>query len=192
MLHRVFAVAITLLVAPSASAVTLNVSGGQLFGASGVIVDGIPYDVQFLEGTCIDLYNGCETSDFTFQTEEAAEAASQALIDQVLLDGPQGAFDTNPGLTNGVDSGAGFGQIHTPYVANQFNAAVIFVFNDDITTNAGPPPPGDFFSTFSRPRDNTDLYAVWSETVVPEPSTGLLMCLGLVAFAGQRRSRGRS
>jgi len=188
--HRVFAVAITLLVAPSASAVTLNVSGGQLFGASGVIVDGIAYDVQFLEGTCIDLYDGCE--DFTFQTAAAAEAASQALIDQVFLDGPQGAFDTNPGLTNGIDSGAGSGSIYTPYVAGQFTVAVIFAFNDDITTNAGPPPPGDFAASHQRPLQAIDSYAVWSETAVPEPSTGLLMCLGLVAFAGQRRSRGRS
>lgn len=40
-----------LLVASGASAATLNVVGGQLLGASGVIVDGSSYDVTFLDGT---------------------------------------------------------------------------------------------------------------------------------------------
>lgn len=40
-----------LLVASGASAATLNVVGGQLLGASGVIVDGSSYDVAFLDGT---------------------------------------------------------------------------------------------------------------------------------------------
>jgi hypothetical protein len=49
-------------------------------GASDVLVDGSLYDVQFLDGTCIDLYDGCdEVSDFTFQTSASAVLASQAL-----------------------------------------------------------------------------------------------------------------
>ena len=48
-----FAFVLVLVAASSAGAATLNVSGGQLLGASGVIVDGISYDVEFLDGTCI-------------------------------------------------------------------------------------------------------------------------------------------
>jgi hypothetical protein len=85
------------LVASGAQAATLNVVDGQLMGASGVNVDGNLYDVQFLDGTCIGLYNGCdEISDFTFQTEASALLASQALLDQVFLDSPEGMFDSNP------------------------------------------------------------------------------------------------
>ncbi|MAG92484.1 MAG: hypothetical protein CMJ48_01855 [Planctomycetaceae bacterium] len=90
------------LMAGGAQAATLNVVGGQLMGASNVLVDGSLYDVQFLDGSCIDLYNGCDDlSDFTFQTEASATLASQALLDQVFLDGVDGLFDADPALTNG-------------------------------------------------------------------------------------------
>jgi hypothetical protein len=57
------------LVASGAQAATHNVVGGQLHGASDVLVDGNLYDVQFLDGNCIHLYNGCDdVSGFTFQT----------------------------------------------------------------------------------------------------------------------------
>ena len=92
-----------LLAASSASAATLNVVGGQLLGASGVDVDGTLYDVEFLDGTCVELYSGCDmASDFTFTTQADAELASQALLDQVFLDGVD-LFDTVPGTTNGCD-----------------------------------------------------------------------------------------
>ena len=55
----------------TASAATLNVVGGQLMGASGVDVGGILYDVEFLDGTCIDLFSGCdESADFDFPMGE--------------------------------------------------------------------------------------------------------------------------
>ena len=74
------------LMSAGAGAATLNVVGGQLVGASGVDVDGTLYDVEFVDGTCVDLFNGCdESSDFMFTTEAAALMASQALLDQVLI-----------------------------------------------------------------------------------------------------------
>ena len=100
---RKFVLAVGLvLMASSAQAATLNVVGGELLGASGVIVDGSLYDVEFADGTCIALYDGCdETSDFTFTDLASAVLASQALLDQVFLDGPSGNFDTQPALTTG-------------------------------------------------------------------------------------------
>ena len=98
--------AVLVLMASGAQAATLNVIGGQLMGASDVLVDGSLYDVQFLDGTCIDLYNGCdEASDFTFQTFAASLLASQALLDQVFLDGVSGLFDSVPNLTAGCNTG---------------------------------------------------------------------------------------
>jgi hypothetical protein len=90
------------LMAGGAQAATLNVVGGQLMGASDVLVDGSLYDVQFLDGTCIDLYNGCdESSDFTFQTWASATLAGQALLDQVFLDWSAWLFFPNSGSLNG-------------------------------------------------------------------------------------------
>ncbi len=104
-----------LLISSSASAATLNVVGGQLLGASGVIVDGSSYNVAFLDGTCIALYSGCDdVSDFTFQTSADAVLASQALLDQVFLDGAN-LFDTEPGLTNGCAPGVTLCGVFTPY-----------------------------------------------------------------------------
>jgi hypothetical protein len=76
-------------------------SAGQLTGASGVDVNGTLYDVMFMDGTCIDNFNGCDSlSDFTFD-QTGAGIAAQALLDQVFLDVASGDFDSVPTLTNG-------------------------------------------------------------------------------------------
>ncbi len=81
---------------------TQVVVGGLLRGATGVNVGGTFYDVQFVEGTCIDLYDGCDDlSDFTFTTLAGALLAAQALQDQVVLDSVEGNFDSVPNLTAG-------------------------------------------------------------------------------------------
>ena len=83
-----------------AFAATLDVVGGQLLGASNVNVGGTLYNVQFIDGTCVALFNGCnEASDFTFTEPVSALSAAQALLDQVFLDGPSGSFDSIPYLT---------------------------------------------------------------------------------------------
>jgi len=123
---RKFILAVVLvLVASSAQAATLNVVGGQLLGASDVLVDGSLYNVEFLDGTCIDLYSGCDdVSDFTFQTQAAALLAAQALLDQVFLDGAD-LFDTNPELTFGcVDTG--LCEAGTPYVFDVFGDVAVY------------------------------------------------------------------
>ena len=99
---RKFVLAVGLvLMAGSAQAATLNVVGGQLMGASNVLVDGNLYDVQFLDGTCIDLYNGCdEASDFTFQTQASAVLASQALLDQLAKPAAKCRDSLQPRMNN--------------------------------------------------------------------------------------------
>ncbi len=75
---------------------------GKLKGALGVNVDGVLYDVEFVEGSCIDIYAGCDdASDFPFASLATALLAGQALQDQVILDGGAGNFDTTPNLTFG-------------------------------------------------------------------------------------------
>jgi hypothetical protein len=172
-----------LLAASTASAATLNVSGGQLLGASGVIVDGSSYDVAFLDGTCIALYSGCDAvSDFAFQSLSTASLASVALLDQVFQDGAN-LFDSDPELTVGCTSLAQC-QVRTPYGLTSGLVLVV------ITVNREPPlNDGRFSASFPRGQDLTggplEVYAVW--TPVPEPGTATLMGLGLIALSVRNR-----
>ena len=67
-------------------AVVLDFDGsGNVTGAQDVDVNGTYHDVQFEDGTCVTLFNGCtSTSDFPFHDLTDATAAAQALLDQVL------------------------------------------------------------------------------------------------------------
>ena len=76
------------LMAGGAQAATLNAAAGQLHETFGVDIGGMPHDVDFVDGTCIDLSNGCGlTSDSVFTTWPDATSASQALVDYALVDG---------------------------------------------------------------------------------------------------------
>jgi hypothetical protein len=193
---RKFVLAVGLvLMASGAQAATLNVIGGQLMGASGVDVGGTLYDVQFLAGTCIDLYKGCdEGSDFTFQTEASAVLASGALLDQVFLDGPLGTFDSDATLTNGCNN-ISLCVIYTPFRLDVFDPEGLFTFSA-VNQSSGNVDFLDYLdSTPSRSQDLTFAgqghagYAVWeAQASVPESSTALLLSLGLVGLAARRRS----
>ena len=137
-MRKVLLGAVLILMASGAQAATLNVIDGILHGASDVLVGGSLYDVQFLDGTCIDLFNGCdETSDFTFQTQASALLAAQALLDQVFLDGPQGQFDSSPTLTNGCDVSP-----CVSFIPYNFDALTPLLFYKAEAVNSSPPPGG--------------------------------------------------
>jgi hypothetical protein len=180
---------VLLLASSSASAATLNVSGGQLLGASGVDVGGAFYNVEFLDGTCIDLYNGCDSlSDFTFQTIDDANLASQALLDQVFVDGT-GLFDTDPALTFGCNN-SGSCRTRTSYGLSVVESALVFSIR---AINTDPSwPGGDIVQDggaigtgYNTATNDAVVWAVW--TPVPEPGTALLLSLGLLGLSARKR-----
>jgi hypothetical protein len=159
----------------------LQVNGsGILTGANGVTVGNSLYNVQFKDGSCNSLFNGCSNASFAFHNLTDANLASQSLLNQVLLDGASGLFDTHPELTSGCTLTT-VCLIQTPY---NFTSVVFF-------SDAGnwPTDAQDTFAGGASTMATNDLttntfttYAVWTQ--IPEPSALALFGAGLLTLAG--------
>src|SRR5262245_61695198 len=87
----------------------LLIETGVVTGASALNVGGNLYSVSFVDGTCVEVYSGCQTNLAFFDVGLASEA-SQALLDSVFT----GTIDSLS--VRGCPNAATFGCIAmTPY-----------------------------------------------------------------------------
>ncbi|MCB2182166.1 MAG: hypothetical protein KQH63_09090 [Desulfobulbaceae bacterium] len=184
-------------------AAILDIRNGQLFGAAGVDVDGVLYDVAFRDGTPIELYEGAdENTDFPFTNllnlsdSSLAVIANQALLDQVFIDSPLGAFDSAPNLTNGCAS-LGSCYVYTPMVVNSAGGmGVVGVCNKKAGYKDVIFAAGSIFRTSDTspleysPETDDIVWAVWNKTsAVPIPGTVWLLGSCLAGLIGLRRKK---
>jgi len=161
----------------------------SLLGADNVEVNGSFYNVRFLDGTCIALFNGCDASkDFLFGTMEDAQAASGSLLAQVYSAGS--LLGKEPEYTDGCSDKYGC-EIFTAYGVNAGGAVAATVteinFLDD----------NDAYDyEYWELNDDTvpeawQVYAVWSEPVeASEPGTAMVLLMGIAGLiVSQRRKQ---
>ena len=188
-LKRAAAGLVAIQFASAAPAAELVIDGnGELTGAAGVDVGGTLYDVEFLDGTCASVFDGCDSnSDFAFSSLSETNLAAQALLDQVFL----GIYDGQPHLTRGCE-----GQVPCwvwiPYSTTGFfvdaSGPINGTSSDNLFTgNAGLMVD---FSVASALNDATWVrFAVPASAPVPELSTWTMMLLGFGAVAFRMRRR---
>ena len=183
----------------SAQAVELIVSGGELIGASDVSVGGTLYNVEFVDGSCADVFSGCnEASDLPFATLSAANQASQALLDQVFV----GAFDNDPSLARGCEDSAlcavstPFG---TPGLTPGPNVGVVQISEARNNTSEPEDRVSDELASITEDLtlDDGFVYARWTiqqepPNGAPAPSVLSLLALGLVGLGWSRHKRAGS
>ena len=187
--------------APSVAAVLhIDPLTNNLTGVSGISVDGNVYNVTFVEGTCVDLFNGCdEKTDFFFQDTATAFAAFEGLMNQALIDGPLGQFDSNPQLTYGCDNDPFFSRfctIYAPILADEvgLNGLVFAELSNNIADNLDS-TTGLLLSAPLSINADTSLndwavFGVWSGanvSTVPVPAAIWLFGSGLIGLVGMRK-----
>jgi len=152
---------------------TANVVLGELKGASNVNVGGTLYDVEFVEGTCVAVYGGCDdASDFPFTTAVDATLAANALLDQVLLDSGAGDFDALPAQVFGCAHPAICG-LQTPFaLPDATNVTIASAVNstDETIDEAKVLDWGRAVDTGTDPLQEFATWVVWTPVPTVTPS----------------------
>jgi hypothetical protein len=175
--------------APAEAAPILQGTPTLLTGVNGLVVDGLTYNMTFVDGTCVSVYGACDAAHFTFTTNSQAYDAAAALF--AAISGTY--FDTNSGIV-GCPS-TQLCAIYIPYsttdlpplaslgvVANRypgFGSDSYFaggLYADPTTSNTSTFPDG--------------VWSVWStQSAIPEPFTLSLFGAGLAGAGAARRRR---
>lgn len=171
----------------------LQVENGILTGATDVEVNGSLFDVNFLDGTCPQLYSGCDASeDFIFNTSDSARQASLALLTQVFVDGQDGLFDSQGGLISGC-SFAPVCVVKT--VFERSNNLINMQTVQNRAAGGAADTLGVDSTLFNLGTSSGSTFAVWSKasSVTPiqvnEPVSASLLMLGLFGLSIRHRKK---
>lgn len=160
----------------------------ELTGATGISLQGKHWDVEFLHGSCIEVFSGCDNvgQDFAFNTTAKAGNAAQALLDQVLIDVDPDFFDAHPFRTRGCPSSAGADcRIFIPFRLQSAGTVV----RSRVVVNE-PLFGGDSILGGTNAFRND--IQVWARFSIPEPATFGLFAAGLAGLGLLRRRRATS
>jgi hypothetical protein len=167
----------------NAHSAMLDIVSGQLKGASGVVVSGEVWNVEFVDGTFGSIFGATSGIDATSYAHalELSEALKTQVFDQ------SGRYDIYPNLTFGIFSNTA--QILTPFAlvgTEVRNASLRNVAADfyDLT--------GLLYIQAARDtsQDASYVYADWEKVVViPIPAAVWLFGSGLLGLVGMARRK---
>ena len=179
--------------APSAKAtLMLDIENGILMGANNVDVDNVLYDVKFVDNTCAFAHGTCTDNSFVFQTQITAGEASNALLQQVLVNTSEGQFGSNIALINGI-SDPNLNTILTaievldvgfPNERGFMSGIQRYSVNSKTDYKIGSGTLNEHPTTLF---GGSNVWAVWSVAAsVPEPGTFMLLVLGVAGLSFSR------
>ena len=162
-------------------------SDGILTGAKGIDINGVEYNVEFKDGSCIALFSGCDNkSDFLFNTSPGPSGylASWTLSKYVFV----GQWDSSPHKTKGCEGSPGQCSIITPFdlVAGTIRMSY---FNNTNWESMDEISNGNWYP-FADTTSYAFTFAVWSvskKSDVNESGTLAILMMGMVALLFRRR-----
>ncbi|WP_371765499.1 PEP-CTERM sorting domain-containing protein [Massilia sp.] len=172
----------------AASMPILQVKNDILIGAKNVVVNEQNYDVTFTGGSCTEAFGTCGLSSFYFRDFETAQAASQALVDQVFVNGSAGMFDKDSSLTNGCQTYASYCNVLTPVAMD--GSVVIGATAMNYSGGARSEIVQKFYRYADDAWPNLS-YARWMPALaeVPEPNSVALIGIAFATMSLFRRRR---
>lgn len=189
--HRPFLASILLMITSVCPAAQLQISPeGVLTGARNVSLDGRLYNVEFVEGSCDGVFNGCDDpSDFALRSLDLTEAAAEALGSQVLLD----AFDLNPDQVFGCNDPLQCMLILPSMLSDGFLFAYTwtnYAGSEEDLGNEDASSPSLVLLDLDTAEASDMVYARWTAVPVSAPSPlHCLAALSLAAFLRTRKAR---